>query len=345
MTIEFSCDCGHEFRVSDKYAGKKVLCPDCEARVRIPDADESDQEELPAARRQKTAQSRGNRSTSSDAARSSKRVSSRQRAETDDDDDFDDASSTRRRSKRREDGDDEFDFPEKRTNNKKKVTKKTSSPKTSNISTPVIAGLAVAMLIAIGGIGYLGYRLTQGSSTSQANALQQPAQTKFSSVSSEDFFFKCQMPEDWNVTTGGGTGGVPPWIKAEKGKIKVAFRASQSGTALGTMTGADQGSGGELPDELKPIHKLHLYQGEKLKLEMKNFKEVGAIERIDTGIGEARLSKFQADGSWGARIYAIRVTLIENQWQWNLICETSSKSEFDRYENLFREIAKKAGTI
>jgi hypothetical protein len=80
-------------------------------------------------------------------------------------------------------------------------------------------------------------------------------------------------------------------------------------------------------------------------MEMQNFKEVGNIERIDTGIGEARLSKFQANGSWGAKVYAIRVTMIENQWQWNLICETSSKSEFDRYENLFREIAKKAGTL
>lgn len=40
MGISVSCPNGHEFKVKDKYAGKKGLCPYCEGQVfvRVPDA-------------------------------------------------------------------------------------------------------------------------------------------------------------------------------------------------------------------------------------------------------------------------------------------------------------------
>ncbi|MEM9353787.1 MAG: hypothetical protein AAGA92_12300 [Planctomycetota bacterium] len=43
MGIEVRCPNGHEFKVKDKYAGKKGLCPFCEGevKVRVPDASTS----------------------------------------------------------------------------------------------------------------------------------------------------------------------------------------------------------------------------------------------------------------------------------------------------------------
>jgi len=40
MSIRVECPNGHHFRVKDKYAGKKGLCPHCDGEVvvRVPDA-------------------------------------------------------------------------------------------------------------------------------------------------------------------------------------------------------------------------------------------------------------------------------------------------------------------
>lgn len=44
MGIEVKCPFGHQFKVKDKYAGKKGLCPFCkdQVAVRVPDAASSD---------------------------------------------------------------------------------------------------------------------------------------------------------------------------------------------------------------------------------------------------------------------------------------------------------------
>ena len=45
MGISVTCPNGHEFKVKDKYAGKKGMCPFCkdQVAVRVPDAVSSDQ--------------------------------------------------------------------------------------------------------------------------------------------------------------------------------------------------------------------------------------------------------------------------------------------------------------
>jgi len=39
MGIEIRCPKGHEVRVKDRFAGKKIYCPECGATVRVPGAD------------------------------------------------------------------------------------------------------------------------------------------------------------------------------------------------------------------------------------------------------------------------------------------------------------------
>ena len=44
MGIQVRCENGHEFKVKDKYAGKKGICPFCpgQVTVRVPEADSTD---------------------------------------------------------------------------------------------------------------------------------------------------------------------------------------------------------------------------------------------------------------------------------------------------------------
>ena len=59
MGISVTCPNGHEFKVKDKYAGKKGICPFCkdQVAVRVPDAVSSEQ--LKKAARRAAAQEHG----------------------------------------------------------------------------------------------------------------------------------------------------------------------------------------------------------------------------------------------------------------------------------------------
>lgn len=41
MSIEFACDCGKQFRVSEEYAGKRTKCPTCGIALVVPAMPES----------------------------------------------------------------------------------------------------------------------------------------------------------------------------------------------------------------------------------------------------------------------------------------------------------------
>lgn len=36
MAIDVECDCGYEFTVKDSLAGRRTVCPECDATVRVP---------------------------------------------------------------------------------------------------------------------------------------------------------------------------------------------------------------------------------------------------------------------------------------------------------------------
>lgn len=87
MSIEVTCDCGKGYRLSDDKAGKQFKCRDCEALIRVPQANEDDSEfsgtdeetqgeSLPVRRRSKNASGTGkkkSRKKSSGSTSSSKR--------------------------------------------------------------------------------------------------------------------------------------------------------------------------------------------------------------------------------------------------------------------------------
>ncbi len=70
MGISVTCPHGHEFKVKDKYAGKKGLCPFCkdQVAVRVPDAVSS--ESLQRAARRVAAEQHGAKPSASDSSAS-----------------------------------------------------------------------------------------------------------------------------------------------------------------------------------------------------------------------------------------------------------------------------------
>lgn len=49
MNIRFNCaDCGKEYKVPAKFAGKKVKCKKCGAKIRVPDGDEDSAPKTPS---------------------------------------------------------------------------------------------------------------------------------------------------------------------------------------------------------------------------------------------------------------------------------------------------------
>lgn len=68
MNIRFNCaDCGKEYKVPAKFAGKKVKCKKCGAKIRVPDGDEAESAPKTPSKKVKSASS---------SARTEKKVAS-----------------------------------------------------------------------------------------------------------------------------------------------------------------------------------------------------------------------------------------------------------------------------
>lgn len=219
-------------------------------------------------------------------------------------------------------------------------SKKKSPQEDNNSALSVIIGGMVFGMIVIGVVGFFAIppliaKLQEG------REIQVPKD--FEKFTEQNFNFSCEVPKDWEVDARGGQGNVPPTVRIEKGNIKIAYRSSMSGAAIQDMAQAGANQAGELPDELKPVAKVHEYQREKFKQETPDYTEVGPVERIDTGIGEGRLSEFTGSVGFGGKFYGYRVTLLTTQYQWNVVCKCKTKREFEAYKPIFRRIIASSG--
>ena len=233
---------------------------------------------------------------------------------------------------------DDVDEPPKKSGKGK--SKKKSEPENDNSALPVIIGGMVFGMIIIGVVGFFAIppliaKLQEG------REIQVPKD--FEKFTEQNFYFSCEVPKDWEVDARGGQGNVPPTVRIEKGNIKIAYRSSLSGAAIQDMAQAGANQTGELPDELKPVAKVHEYQREKFKQETPDYTEVGPVERIDTGMGEGRLSEFTGSVGFGGKFYGYRVTLLTTQYQWNVVCKCKTKREFEAYKPIFRRILASSG--
>ena len=99
----------------------------------------------------------------------------------------------------------------------------------------------------------------------------------------------------------------------------------------------------KLPDDEKPVSKIHHEQTRKFIEEKSGYQEHGAPEMIKTANSEGRLSAFTASEGFST-VHGYRVTLIGTNNQWNVICQCSA-SDWKDFQEVFRKIiASTSGT-
>ncbi|MEK6260001.1 MAG: hypothetical protein AABP62_15375 [Planctomycetota bacterium] len=364
MFIDFPCDCGHRFRTQRDNAGMRVVCPNCLKEMQVPAASEpkppapvvpaSAPPPVPAVKQAAVRQAVPTKGPAPQASLPSKPASSKSAvkpakpkpSEIDEESLLDDLgpmeatddsleelpefTPTRRKKKK---------SSEKQDDDTQKTKKKSkgggSGGKVAGIVGGIVAGLAL--------LGVVGFFAIPPMITAIKEAGKITAPTEFEQFRDTDLNFSCLHPKGWVPIARGGTGNVPPSVRLEQGKVKIAFRASVSGAAIQDTTQAMTNQAGELPDELKPVARVHDFQKAKFSDEMTNYREVGPVEKINTGVGEGRLSTFVASGSFGSQIFGYRATLLTTQFQWNVVCQCSSQREFTAYKAMFRKIIESAG--
>ena len=221
---------------------------------------------------------------------------------------------------------------------KKGKSKKPKRDSGSNL--PLIIGGVVAGVVLIGTIGFFAIPALIASAK-DGGKIKLPQE--FETFENNDIFFRCQYPKGWEAESRGGSGNVPPSVRIEQGHIKISYRASNSGAAIQDMAQAGANMSGELPDELKPVARVHDFQREKFSSETPDYKEFGAVEVIQTGWGEGRLSTFTSSGNFGSKMYGYRVTLLTTNYQWNVVCQCPTRREFEAYKPLFRQVVESTG--
>lgn len=370
MLIEFQCRCGHEFRTKPENAGRSIVCPNCLAQNVVPDASatcvelpsiEDARSLAPIVRRQQET-ARPNRADSNAASpqpdqaeknrrsppvpkesshsKPTKSTSTRSKqhdaeahSPSDNFEQLDEWTSPRRRRRKaeREDG----DHSGKREKNRSKKANE------GGLSIPIAIGLT-SVLIAV----YIGMMIAMvpGMVAAANHRAKIKTPQEFEKYANDDFQFRCDVPKGWEVEGRGGSGNIPPSVRIEKGSIKIVYRSSPSGAAIQDMSQAQVDmAGGDVPDELQPVSRVHDFQKDKFSNDLSNYKEIGEAEKVVTGWGEGRLSTFTASSGLNGSIYGYRVTLLTSQYQWNVVCQCSTKREFLAYQPIFRHIINSTG--
>jgi hypothetical protein len=130
--------------------------------------------------------------------------------------------------------------------------------------------------------------------------------------------FKCECPKGWEVTSGGGREGIPPWAKFEKGGAFIQIRDSLSGTPGGMLdrslhigTAIDQGTA--------PVDEVHEHRTKGVADSMWNYKE-SAAEKLDHRLGDALIAEFTANPLLGGTIRGYHATILCGFHQITVVC-------------------------
>jgi hypothetical protein len=199
---------------------------------------------------------------------------------------------------------------------------------------------AFFVAFCVGGVGgFFGIRalLNAGGGTVVAKAVPD----NFLPHQCEDGHFSFDYPEGWEVASGGGTGGVPPWGTFTKGDVSFDMRGDSKGAPIADMaTAGGQMDNEELP-ELSPVARVHAIQYDiKYRFVFDNMEEQpGGF--YETPFGRGWLAEFTAtEGAFGSsKIHGYRLTLLGGMHQFNVICKCPEKL-WETYKPVFERAMK-----
>ncbi|MEZ6121874.1 MAG: hypothetical protein R3C49_01720 [Planctomycetaceae bacterium] len=385
MMIEVHCECGKVLRAKPELAGRRVKCPNCQAVLSIPQAaggsskpagaSTAKSDAQAAARPQTSAQPKPAAKPAAAAVPGKKRPQSSGGGQTrpqgkpavkkrtpppqddfysaDDfeeiDDDLDDF------------GGDDFAADsyapalpsrKKKKKSNSKTSAKSKSADSDSDEAPAISPKVMYSLYALAGtvsavIMFFVVRglMSAGAEEAEYQALPQ----NFAVFKHDQLGLSSEYPDakGWEKSSGGGTGGVPPWatFKSERQGVTITIRGSASGTAISDIAAAGGGMAGgilgdALPDELHPAAAAHAFQKDKISADYNSYEETEP-QKIETGFGEGRVSDFVGSGALSSE-YGIRATVISNQYQYNIICKVPKK-RLEEYRPVFERIIKSVG--
>lgn len=320
MPIKFRCPCGKVYQVSEEFAGKKIACQSCGKHLRVPGGETAVAAPPAATAKKGKPQASGKKGGAAALQKPAPPPS-------DEDLDFDFEEPVAPLPKKG------VAAPPLVTGKKKR--RKAAAEETAPVAggqkkIALIAGLSLFGLLGLGGLGYVISRAV-GASVA-ANTVEMPQ--NFVRFKSEHGGFSVEHPEGWTVESGGGTGGVPPWVRFGDSKATVAVKASLSGTAISDIAGAFN-QGEEIPDDMTPTAQAHDFQKMKVELDYNDYEETPATT-LQVPFGEVRQSEFTAKEGLLSTVKGLRATFITTQFQFNVICKCREQ-QFESYRPIFEK--------
>jgi len=211
----------------------------------------------------------------------------------------------------------------------------TAKPKQVN-KVALVSVIGVAAIVLWTGVIFFIRGFGGHGSTPQITAPVEFARTKANNSK-----FSAEAPSGWEVTTGGGSGGKPTWLKIKHEGITISIKENIVSGVLGDMAQAGRNFNEEIPDELAPVAKLHeTIKGQTAEL-LSNYNEQPPVKIKTLGMGDGRMSEFTAsEWSLGKAIYGYRVTLLAGPRQLNVLIKCPSKSHWEVLKPTFQQIVK-----
>lgn len=343
--IKLKCTCGKTLKVKAEYAGRRLKCPSCQATVTVPKAGTA-----ATGTAKPTPQLAGSK-PSAKPKRKRKPAPPPVR---------DDAPSDFEEMEEVEDDDfgvDEYgaydDQPAALPSRRKKKKGKAKTKKEQPVSDSPEAIPPKVMYALYGLAGTVSavimfFIVSSIIAAGRADTASQALPENFEVFTHDHGGLTSEYPTDdgWVKESGGGTGGVPPWVRYKNADqdVKIQIRGSVSGTSVGDIAAAPGGMigglGEELPDELDPVVAVHNWQREKMSSEYNSYEETEPV-KIETGFGTGRICDFTG-GSALSTDYGVRASMIANQYQYNVIC-TAPQKRLEEYRPVFERIIQSVG--
>jgi len=346
--IKLKCACGITLSVKPEYAGRRLRCPVCKEPVTVSKSGKVSRK------------SSAPRSQKSTKQRRAKQISEK-KSVAPPADDWNDIEELEELKDVERYGDDLDDYgaddyqltapPPRRTKKNKKKKSKAKDEKTTTKDSDETSSKLMYALYGVAGTvsAVIAFFIVSGIfSADFSNAAAHALPEDFETAQHEQVRLTWEYPTDkgWEMKSGGGTGGRPPWVVQENEAqgVRIEIRASVSGTAIGDIAGANNPELENLPDELRdqldPIIAVHDFQREMMTAKYETYEETDPV-KIETGYGNGRISDYEA-GSTFSTVYGVRATLITNQYQYNVICRVPKK-RLEEYRPVFERIIQSIG--
>ncbi len=319
MAILFQCNCGQKYSIKEELAGKKTSCKVCGKILRIPDV-----------------------------VKSTRTKSKPVQPEPDEDvwdDDFEELDFLVPPKKRKS-----SDLPSSKKSKTGGKKRKDAEPdsESGGVSTGlIIAMVAGAAAVFIGGIVFLVMNMKGGAGIQAVADVGEvaepegggggaaaPALPKLKEVRNDLAGFAINFPDGWEVRTGGGSGGIPPFASARNGSILLSVKADPHATVLFTNNINVTEGAPNLEDH--PVHSAHRLVKMKIEAEYDSYEETEP-KRITSAFGEGRVCTFTAKEGFFSTSKGLRATYLSSAWCLKVICKCPS-GEFAENEAMFRSV-------